>query len=497
MQRPSLQTSRKMTIPAHFSQESTKIYIFRKSPAHSSFGFMHYSHNKWISDEIELPCLQDGLDPNAGPWAYRGDEHTYSPVETPGGIWYYDNRGIRVVEKGVDFIHLETLYLKNNISHRIEFEDIAAPDVSSDQGEYVQTSIVNEDCPLWLSRVNPCPTLFLSFFISYFVRSIGRAIVDLNPEVLAGDKFADRSSWASGETKWIYRRTRGHTHNGPDWFIETRPNEPYSDLNITGELASGLARTVAKLIRDEAVPGLNPKVLELFPGYWEKLAYNLRISKGLPAGTPRFSLGATDCLEHARFHAFHAKDLYLFAEADFDSSLIRQYAEASWELAEKLLVLKDVIEKTKEENCLDKSKIGRFAIVCRFAQGARERIRKIQGKEYRDFFESESWIENHVDIVSERILEFQLNNEGSLFHIDHIVPLAALPHESWRSHDSLAWHPCNLQILTAKENVSKSSFYLGKRLTHKNYDKAIGVEAIEDLNRRHRLYMENLDGIDT
>jgi hypothetical protein len=159
-------------------------------------------------------------------------------------------------------------------------------------------------------------------------------------------------------------------------------------------------------------------------------------------------------------------------------------------------VLKEVIQKTKEENCLDRSKIGRFAIACRFAQGARERIKKIQGKEYRSFFESESWIENHGDIISEKILEFQLSNEASLFHIDHIVPLAALPYESWRAHDSLAWHPCNLQILTAKENASKSSYYLGKRLTYKDYDEAIGTQALEDLNRRYSLYIQGLGGSD-
>ena len=457
---------------------------------------MQFPHNKWISDEIELPCLSGGLDPNAGPWHYRGDEHTYSPVETPSGIWYYDNRGIRVVEKGADFVHLETIYLKNDISHRIRFEDIAAPDVSSDQGEYIQRSIVNEDCPLWLSRVNPYPTLFLSFFISYLVRSIGRAIVNLNPEVLTGDRFVDRSSWSSGETVWIYRRTRSRTHNGPDWFIETRPNEPYSDLTIVGELASGVARIVSKLIRDETIPGLNPKVLELFPEYWGKLAYNLRIysirDQHLPQGAPWFSLGATNCFEHARFHAFHAKDLYLSAEAEFDDKLICQYAEASWELAEKLLVLKEVIQKTKEENCLDKSKIGRFAMACRFAQGARDRIRKVQGKEFRESFDSASWIQDHGDVIADKILEFQNDNHGVLFHIDHIIPLAALPHESWRSHDSLAWHPCNLQILTAEENVSKSSSYLGKRLTYKNYDEKIGAQALEDLNQRYILYTQSL-----
>jgi len=461
---------------------------------------MHYSHTKWVSGEIELPCLQDGLDPNAGPKAYRGEEHTYSPIETPSGTWYYDNRGVKIVDSGEGFIHLETIYLKNNISHRIQLDDILAPDISSDQGEYIQRCVVNEKCPFWLSRVNPHPTLFLTFYISYFVRAVGRAIVDLNPEILIGDKFVDKSSWPSSETKWICRRTRGRSANGPEWFTETRPDEPHSDLTIIGELASAVARIAAKAIRDEGIPGLNPKLIKLFPEYWEKLAYNLRIynirDQHLPQGAPWFSLGATNSFEHVRFSAFHAKDLYLSAEVDFDSSIIRRHAEASWELAEKLQVLKEVIQKTKEENCLDKSKTGRFAIACRFAQGARDRIRKIQGKEYRDFFESESWIENHGDIISEKILEFQLKNEGSLFHIDHIVPLAALPHESWRSHDSLAWHPCNLQILTAKENVSKSSSYLGKRLTYKNYDEAIGAEAIEDLNRRHRLYMEDLDSND-
>ena len=461
---------------------------------------MHHSYSKWISGEIELPCLPEGLDPNAGPHAYRGEEHTYSPVETPGGTWYYDNRGVKVVDRGEDFIHLETVYLKNNISHRIQLDDISAPDMPSDQGEYIQRCVVNERCPFWLTRVNHYPTLFLNFYISCFVRSIGRAIVDLHPEILTGDKFVDKSSYLSSEIKWMMRFKRGNIHPGPEWFAETRPNEPYSDLTIIAELASAVARIAAKAIRDEALAGLNPRLIELFPKYWEKLAYNLRIysirDQHLPQGAPWFSLGATACFEKVRYRGFHAKGLYLLAEAGFDNGLIGQYAEASWELAEKLLVLKEVIQKTKEENCLDKSKIGRFAIACRFAKGARDRIRKIQGKEYRDFFESESWIENHGDIIAEKILEFQLNNEGSLFHIDHIVPLAALPHESWRTHDSLAWHPCNLQILTAKENVSKSSSYLGKRLTYKDYDEAIGAQAIEELYRRHHLYMDDLDGND-
>lgn len=88
---------------------------------------MHFSHSKWIHGAIELPCLSKGLDPNAGPWAYRGDEHTFSPIDTPNGIWYYDNHGIRVVDKGADFVHLETIFLKNEISHRIKLEDITAP----------------------------------------------------------------------------------------------------------------------------------------------------------------------------------------------------------------------------------------------------------------------------------------------------------------------------------------------------------------------------------
>jgi hypothetical protein len=460
---------------------------------------MHSPHSKWIHDEIELPCLSEGLDPNSGPWAYRGEEHTYSPIDAPGGIWHYDNRGIRVVDKGPDFIHLETIFLKNEISRRIRLEDIAAFDVSSDQGEYIQRSVVSENCPIWLSRVNPYPTLFLSFYISYLVRDIGRSIVDLHPEVLTGEKFVDGSSWSSRETIWINRRKRGVVvQPGPEWFSVDRPEEPYSDLGMTGELASGVSRIVAKLIRDSSVPGLKSKLFELFPEYWEKLAYNLRIysirDQHLPQGAPWFSLGATNCFETVRFHAFHAKDLYLSAEAAFDRELIHQYADASWELAEKLLVLKEVIQKTKEENCLDKTKVGRFAIACRFAQGARERIRKVQGKEYRESFDSASWIQAYGDIIADKILEFQNNNHGALFHVDHIVPLAALPRESWRTHESLAWHPSNLQILTAEENVSKSSSYLGRRLTYKNYDESIGAQALEDLIRRHRLYMQDSEG---
>lgn len=110
------------------------------------------------------------------------------------------------------------------------------------------------------------------------MRSIGRAVVDLHPEVLAGEKFVDGSSWSAGETIWITRTKRGVVvHPGPEWFSVERPEEPYSDLVMTGELASGVARMVGTLIRDSAVPGMNPELLDLFSEYWEKLAYNLRI----------------------------------------------------------------------------------------------------------------------------------------------------------------------------------------------------------------------------
>lgn len=444
-----------------------------------------------IVDGVAVPCLQRDLDPNEGPHSYR-DLQTYAPLQMGSDSWYYDQLGLELIEKDAKSVYLRTLHRKDPIEKRVFFVDVVEPSLSMDEGYYLQRCHESEECPFWFVRVNPYPTVYLNIIASKFLRSIGRAVVDLYPELLCGDKFVEGSTWPSkGATVWIYRRSRSKMFPR-GWHLEHRPEESYADLTLTGELATAVARIVSRLIRDRQFPFKSSDLEGLLPEFWDGLQYRLRrhsIRKSyLPNEIPWFSLGDTDCLESIRYFAYHAKDLYLLNDLVREVSQVSLLAEEAWDLANSLLILKSVIQKSKEENCLDTSVHGRMAIACRFARSARERIRKIQGKEYRDCFDSESWIENYGKVIIQDILRFQLRNPGVLFHIDHIVPLAALPPESWRDHDALAWHPCNLQLLPAEENVRKGSFYLGKRLTHKKYDLELGLKAVGELERRFFAY---------
>jgi hypothetical protein len=71
------------------------------------------------------------------------------------------------------------------------------------------------------------------------------------------------------------------------------------------------------------------------------------------------------------------------------------------------------------------------------------------------------------------------------FHIDHIVPLIALPEEIAEDLMSYAWHPCNLCIKSENSNLSKSSLFNGKRITKKNKTKEDEQKAIEHLENLH------------
>jgi hypothetical protein len=57
------------------------------------------------------------------------------------------------------------------------------------------------------------------------------------------------------------------------------------------------------------------------------------------------------------------------------------------------------------------------------------------------------------------------NNYGSYWTLDHIIPQAALPYDSY-DHPNFrkCWSLDNLQPLTVEENTKKNSFYNGKRV---------------------------------
>ena len=63
------------------------------------------------------------------------------------------------------------------------------------------------------------------------------------------------------------------------------------------------------------------------------------------------------------------------------------------------------------------------------------------------------------------------DNHGTYWHIDHIIPQAALPYSSMEHPNFLkCWSLDNLQPLPAKDNATKGSLYEGKRYRYDDKD---------------------------
>ena len=59
-------------------------------------------------------------------------------------------------------------------------------------------------------------------------------------------------------------------------------------------------------------------------------------------------------------------------------------------------------------------------------------------------------------------------NQGTIWHIDHIIPLARLATDDPNSERAkFAWNLSNLRPMLAQDNLNKSSLYEGKRWTYK------------------------------
>lgn len=64
--------------------------------------------------------------------------------------------------------------------------------------------------------------------------------------------------------------------------------------------------------------------------------------------------------------------------------------------------------------------------------------------------------------------EMSWNNYGEYWHVDHIIPQVLLPYKSMDDPNfNKAWALANLRPLEKKENMSKGSFYEGKRWYNK------------------------------
>lgn len=431
----------------------------------------------------ELPTLPDGATkltdyPNSGDYGNLGSPR-YSRLSIHGYTWFIDRAWWEPAEKRHEAITLINKNPgKNYGSHSvIEYSKIVCPDARTDTGSYMQTAGYMEGKPpAPLIRINSLPTLYLNIKLSQFHRLVAAEVVRAHPEIdlersffgntiSAGDcpggKF-DRI-WITRSDLADYNRARG------------LQGSVVGDPQMRGNFKAGVSRTIARRIRQGTLPIIPPSVMGRFEGFWES-----RYKEASPITSSLTPDGERDYLS-----MWAPLTLAMLADkvVSFDLSCLREIAEEAWLYSNQLEILKARIEQSKIDNCSDTSKLGRLRIVCRFAQSARQRLRAIYGVTARSKFDSQSWVDLYGERLMKKILDFQLQSPGIVFHVDHIVPLAVLPKQDVIGHDSLAWHPCNLQIIPAAENVSKGSAYAGEKHQRERVNPAIQRQAAEELRR--------------
>lgn len=98
-------------------------------------------------------------------------------------------------------------------------------------------------------------------------------------------------------------------------------------------------------------------------------------------------------------------------------------------------------------------------------------IKKTGGQKGGKTFEALSYTPQELKEHIENQFSEKMNwdNYGDYWHIDHIIPQAALPYESLEEESfQKCWALENLRPLEATENMSKGSLYEGERHTYTN-----------------------------
>jgi hypothetical protein len=355
----------------------------------------------------------------------------------------------------------------------IEDGDVRDPDPESDAGNYIHRTGTP---PNILSRINTLPTLYLNIKLTQLHRLIASEVVRAHPEIenersafgniLSGSNSAKNNI----DQVWVWRSDLTD-YNRAKGIKGSVVGEP----RIIGNLDLGISRSIARRIREGRLPVNPPWVLDRFQGFWES-----RYKESVSLGSALTAAGERDNINN---WAPLALPMLADKTVIFDNAMFDQLAEEAWIYSNQLEILKERIKQSKIDNCGDTSSLGRLRIACRFAQSARQRLRTLYGPEARDSFDSRSWIDQHGERLMAMILDFQIANPGRIFHVDHIIPLAVLPVPDIVTHGSLGWHPCNLQIISAADNVSKGSAYAGRRHVREMVDQKIQYEAADDLRK--------------
>lgn len=440
-----------------------------------------------LSTIKDWPTLPDGSTQLTGSSDFGfGDlgSPRYGRLAIKGYTWFIDHQWYQPAE----ITDSNAVYTNKTPGRKygetllIEFDRVINPDSETDTGAYVQAAgYAGGDIPAPLIRINSFPTLYLNLKLSQFQRRIAHKIVQDHPVIEEERSFFGNtitakdcpkgkfdSIWISRSDLKEYNKARGIA--GPN------VGEPM----FTGNLALGISRTIARHIRSRSLPITPPELLNQFPGFWE-----FRQKEATPLCS---FVSETGERQYVAEWAPLTTPMLDDEEELFILSDLAEIADEAWIYANQLEILKDRIEQSKIDNCSDRSSLGRLRIACRFAQSARQRLRTIYGLNARAKFDSSEWADRYAEELMSKILDFQTSNPGIVFHIDHIIPLAALPEEDVATHEGLAWHPCNLQILSAADNISKGSRFGQMRHRRSNADPAQISTASKELRKLHEAY---------
>jgi hypothetical protein len=154
----------------------------------------------------------------------------------------------------------------------------------------------------------------------------------------------------------------------------------------------------------------------------------------------------------------------------------------------ELASLKQIKRVSRKVKCMDQSVENRLSIAKRFIQSAYERCKNLDIKAPRSSFSRaaiECWMSIHGNVLAEMILMYQKTEESPFFHVDHIIPLAALPDDYISDIHSPAWHPSNLSLLPEEDNIAKNSSFNGQLIRRKSITREIQNEAVSALLARY------------
>lgn len=149
---------------------------------------------------------------------------------------------------------------------------------------------------------------------------------------------------------------------------------------------------------------------------------------------------------------------------------------------------KQIRRVSRKIRCMDQSIENRLSIAKTFIQSTFQRCKILEINISRSSFSKEAiecWMGLHGEALAQMILEYQQNSDSHFFHIDHIVPLAALPDDYISDINSPAWHPANLAIIAEHENIAKNSLFQGRNVRRKNLDLEIQKKAVAALLARY------------